>query len=84
MKEGYNRAKGVDRWVCWGKGSVQILGDLKIQVKFKIDSTGARALMSPLQQEHGLRTFVWLVFLSKDTSTYLLTHLISQRAWSYL
>lgn len=65
MKEGYNRAKGVDSWVCWGKGSVQILGDPEIQMKFKIDSAGARTLMSPLQQEHGLRMSVWLVLLSK-------------------
>lgn len=58
-----------------GEGSVQILVDLKIQMKLKLHSTGNRALISP-HQERGIRIFVRLTFISKDSFPFLLTQSI--------
>lgn len=62
--------------LCGRERSVQILVDLKTHMKFKIDSTGDRALLSPRHQEDGMRTSVWLMLVSKDTFPRLFTHSI--------
>lgn len=73
--------RGADTCVCTGEREVQIPLGLKIQMKFKIDSTGGKALMSLLNWEPSIRPFVWFILVSKETLPRFINSSASLKTW---